>query len=132
MTEKRRRSYAKGAFSRAEKGFEQFIHDSESNGNTDDADNFFGDVERAWRNVETKHEEYIASLEEGAELGEEEIWLEEIQDRYFGMRRRYVKFKYDCNARSKCESLEKARATEHDIYLKFCMKNCFLQKTHTR
>ena len=78
--EKKKRSAAKGRFTRIANNLEKCITDP--NGDGDDVQQTFGDLESAWKNVEIKHEEYISTLDENANFQPEETWIDEIEKKY--------------------------------------------------
>ena len=137
MSAKQKRSSAKGTFTRSEKNFEKFIQDGDGDSSSLSVENYFHDVEKAWRNVEEKHEEYVASLDEDDDT-DEDSWILEIQKRYFNIRSRYVQLKSDIELRVKFKSLEKCRNIEYETFLKFCanletsVNDCLPRETITR
>ena len=107
MGDKRKRSTAKGRFTRTLNCLENFLN--EPDGDVEDADNFFEDVENAWRNVEAKHEEYLSSLGDNIDTEQEDIWITDVQEKYHATRKRYVRFKSNCERLSVLKSREKGR-----------------------
>ena len=86
--EKRKRSAAKGRFTRSVNSLENCIKDSDAD--SYDAQKHFDDLENAWRNVEAKHDEYLSTLDDEANFEREESWISDIQSKYHDVRKRYV------------------------------------------
>ena len=51
MSAKQKRLYLKGNFNRAENSFGKFLRDHGDDSDEEDANNYFDDVEKEWRNV---------------------------------------------------------------------------------
>ena len=111
--EKKKRSSAKGRFTRSVKSLEKCINDPDFDRN--DAQKHFNDVESAWQNVEMKHEDYISTLEED-QLSVEEKWIDELEKKYHDIRKRYVKLKSDCDVLLERKSREKGRAVAFETF----------------
>ena len=112
MATKASRSAAKGRFTRACNLFESALDDKKVD--LEDISLRFKDVEKAWVNVEEKHDGYIAGLEEPEET--EGRWLDEPQERFYSLRKRYVKYKLDFNVDVEMKNLERARDVEYDTF----------------
>ena len=117
MSDKRKRTSAKGRFTRVVNCLESLLQEPDRD--KEIAEKFFYDVENAWKNVEEKHEEYISALDEGdADLENEERWITEVQKTYHDIRKRYVRFKSTCLLLSELSSKEKARCVAYEAFLK--------------
>ena len=121
MSAKQKRTSTKGMFTRAENSLIKLLRNHGDDDDKQDANNYVSDVERAWRNVEVKHEEYMASLAEDVDTAKENEWIMDIQERYYDIRKGYVKFKSDFDLRVKVNSLKKARSVEYETFLNFYM-----------
>ena len=86
-----------------------------SDGDEENAVQYFNDVEKAWRNMEEKHEEYIITLEDDT-IDAEEKWISDVQNTYHDVRSRYVKFKNSCQVKSELLSKEKSRCVIHETF----------------
>ena len=137
MSEKQRRSTAKGTYTRAENCLNKYLENAKTDGGIEEVDAYFGDVEKAWCNVQGKHEEYVVTLDADGNA-EEDGWIMEIQERYLVARKRYVQFKLDVDTRAKFKSLERAREIEYETFMNFyvnldnSVKNKFPKETIIR
>ena len=112
--EKKKRSAAKGRFTRIANNLEKCITDP--NGDGDDVQQTFGDLESSWKNVEIKHEEYISTLDENANFQPEETWIDEIERKYRDIRKRYVQFQSNRELLHERASREKGREIAFDTF----------------
>ena len=117
MATKHKRSYAKGRFTRAVKGFEAFIKEDEAD--EENLKKYYGDVENSWKIVEERHEDHIATLTTSEEIADEDPWINELHTIFQDIRKRYVKFISDLAVLSEFKSRDKARTIEYDTFLKF-------------
>ena len=115
MNSKQKRSSAKGRFTRAVNGLECFLRDEEAD--EANAKKYFDDVEFAWKGVEEKHEEYIATLEDDTAIVAEE-WIIEVQTKFHIIRKRYVKFISDYAVRIMLKTRERARIIGYETFLR--------------
>ena len=56
---------------------ETFLDDPD--GVKENSENFFEDVENAWRNVEAKHKEYVSTLGDEINLEPKDQWITDVQ-----------------------------------------------------
>ena len=75
----------------------------------------FGDLESAWKNVEVKHEEYISTLDD-AGIKSEELWIDEIENNFRDIRKRYVQFQSNLELLCERKSREKGREIAFDTF----------------
>ena len=115
MAEKRKRVAAKGRFTRTVNSLDKFL--GEPDGDDENAEKFFLDVEAAWMNVEEKHEEDTATLDENADTRIEDEWINEVQKTYHDIRKRYVKFKSVTELKCLIASKEKSRSVMYETFL---------------
>ena len=114
--EKRQRSAAKGRFTRCAILFNSEIHAEEPY--LDDVESAFQDVENAWRNVEDKHDKYIAVLE--AENPADEEWITEVQTSYKKFRKTFSTVKNKITDDKNIQIHYRIRETEYNNFIKLC------------
>ena len=114
--EKRQRSAAKGRFTRSLNLFNAEIESEEIDIN--DLELTFHDVENAWKNVEEKHDKYIAALD--AEIQNEEDWIIQIQTLYKNARKKYLTMKNKTSNDKIIKTQYRIREAEYNNFTKSC------------
>ena len=115
-TEKGRRSAAKGRMTRVIKAFNDEAELETVN--ISELTLSFRDVEEAWKNVEEKHDAYIATLTE--ENLEEDQWITPIQQSYKGVRKKFTQIKSDTTKTEVTNTHIRVREIEYRNFTQIC------------
>ena len=89
---KRQRTYAKGRFTRTINNLRRSLDDEHYC--IDIINSMFNDANDSWKNVNEKHDNYIASSETD-DFTESDEWIGEIQQRFYDVRKMVTKIKAD-------------------------------------
>ena len=114
--EKRQRTAAKGRFTRSLNLFNNEIKAIEID--IDELELSFNDLDVAWKNVEEKHDDYVATLDE--EDPENDNWIIQVQTLYKGARKVYLSTKNKTSNDKVIKEQCRLREVEYNSLFKLC------------
>ena len=109
---KKCRSAAKSRFTRIENKIKSHI---EANESLLSLTILYDDISKCWSNVEEKHDEYVAQIDQ-----DEDEWINEMEDRYYSIRLKFMEYKENTERREAMNKVMQIAKGEEGSFQELC------------